>query len=147
MFAVYVTYILDSVWHAILDNFRPVSVWITQLVLFQITAQKFGEKWSSGSYLQLAGLVLLLFGTAVYNANYRFSCFKYEDEEEEELVFGRVLERKNTTLLTQSPFLTSRRFTKTSYSNLLREVSEELHGPNGDQDDDEYNQIESLEET
>lgn len=27
IFAVYVTHFLSSVWHAILDNFRPISVW------------------------------------------------------------------------------------------------------------------------
>ena len=27
IFAIYVTHFLSSVWHAILDNFRPISVW------------------------------------------------------------------------------------------------------------------------
>lgn len=29
----------------------------------------FGEQWTSASYLQLAGLLVLFFGTAVYNGS------------------------------------------------------------------------------
>ena len=33
-FAVLVTFLLNSVWHAILDNFRPITVWVTDLLSF-----------------------------------------------------------------------------------------------------------------
>lgn len=32
--AVLVTFMLNSVWHAILDNFRPITVWGTDLFIF-----------------------------------------------------------------------------------------------------------------
>lgn len=66
--AVLVTYMLDSVWHAILDNFRPVTVWGLDLYIFYFISQAFGEKWTFWSFLQLFGMLILLYGTAVYNA-------------------------------------------------------------------------------
>jgi hypothetical protein len=69
MLAILITYMLNSVWHAILDNFRPVTVWSTDLVLFYcITAGAFGETWSKFSWLQVLGMFVLLYGTAIYNA-------------------------------------------------------------------------------
>ena len=38
IFAILVTHVLDSVWHAILDNFRPISVWGTDLFIFYVIA-------------------------------------------------------------------------------------------------------------
>jgi len=69
-FSVLVTYMMSSVWHAILDNFRPITIWIVQLVLYYyVTDGSFGEAWTLGSYVQLAGMLVLLFGTAVYNGS------------------------------------------------------------------------------
>lgn len=66
--AVLVTFMLDSVWHAILDNFRPVTVWSLDLFIFYFISTSFGETWNPYSYLQLLGMVILLYGTAIYNA-------------------------------------------------------------------------------
>eukprot|EP00965_Chrysotila_dentata_P218977 6190871-Pleurochrysis_carterae.AAC.3 len=33
-FSVLITYMMSSVWHAVLDNFRPVSIWAVQLTLY-----------------------------------------------------------------------------------------------------------------
>lgn len=67
--AVLVTFMLDSVWHAILDNFRPVTVWGVDLFIFYVLTTSFGESWSTAwSWLQLLGMVILLYGTAIYNA-------------------------------------------------------------------------------
>ena len=75
IFAVYLTHLMSSIWHAILDCFRPVSVWGTDLLIFYvITNGTFGEKWGVYSWLELAGMLLLFFGTAVFNGNIRFSC-------------------------------------------------------------------------
>ena len=54
-------------WHAILDNFRPITIWAVQIALYSITDGKHGEAWTRGSYLQLAGLCVMLLGTAIYN--------------------------------------------------------------------------------
>lgn len=68
-FAVLVTFLLNSVWHAILDNFRPITVWMTDLFIFYvIAAEGFGESWTKWSFMQLGGMFVLLYGTAIYNA-------------------------------------------------------------------------------
>lgn len=66
-FSVLVTFMLSSVWHAILDNFRPISIWATQLIIYSMTDGAHGESWGPGSYLQLTGLAVMLLGTAIYN--------------------------------------------------------------------------------
>jgi len=66
-FSVLVTFMLSSVWHAILDNFRPITIWATQLVIYSLTDGAHGEAWTRGSYLQLLGLGVMLLGTAIYN--------------------------------------------------------------------------------
>ena len=64
-----VTLMLDSVWHAILDNFRPATVWMVDLFIFYYVSTSFGEQWNaSWSWLQLVGMITLLYGTAIYNA-------------------------------------------------------------------------------
>lgn len=64
-----VTFMLDSVWHAILDNFRPATVWGTDLFIFYFVTASFGESWNQPwSLLQLLGMAILLYGTAIYNA-------------------------------------------------------------------------------
>jgi hypothetical protein len=71
LFAVLVTYMLNSVWHGILDNFRPVTVWITDLSIFYIFVRgngDFGEPWSKYSWIQVGGMFVLLYGTSIYNA-------------------------------------------------------------------------------
>ena len=70
--AIYVTSYLSSVWHAILDNFRPITIWGLDLFIFYqlIPGSSYGEQWLiPGSYVQLAGLAVLLVGTAIYNGN------------------------------------------------------------------------------
>ena len=61
---------LSSIWHAILDNFRPITVWCTDMFIYYAipTREEFGEPWTGYSWLQAAGMVVLLYGTAVYNA-------------------------------------------------------------------------------
>jgi hypothetical protein len=67
-FAVLVTFLLNSVWHAILDNFRPITVWVADLFIFYCITQALGEEWTVFSWVQVFGMVVLLYGTAVYNA-------------------------------------------------------------------------------
>jgi len=69
--AVYVTKYLSAIWHAILDNFRPVTIWSLDLAIFYFIYpnQGFGEEWVPASWLQLCGLLVLFFGTAIYNGS------------------------------------------------------------------------------
>ena len=57
-------------WHAILDNFRPITVWGTDLFIFYVVTSSgdFGEQWTQWSWIQVGGMFVLLYGTAVYNA-------------------------------------------------------------------------------
>lgn len=68
LFAVLVTFMLNSVWHAVLDNFRPISVWLTDLAIFYLFTKDFGESWTAYSFIQLIGMIVLLYGTSIYNA-------------------------------------------------------------------------------
>jgi hypothetical protein len=68
VFAVLVIFTLSSVWHAILDNFRPITVWALDLLIFYCVNQALGESWTQYSYIQIIGMIVLLYGTAVYNA-------------------------------------------------------------------------------
>lgn len=70
IFSIFVTNYLSSIWHAILDNFRPVSVWGTDLLIYYVfTHGQFGEAWTPYSWLQFSGMCILFFGTAVYNGS------------------------------------------------------------------------------
>jgi len=90
VFAVLITNLLNSIWHAILDNFRPIAVWGTDLVIFYVISQgRYGESWEwPGSYLQFIGMVTLFFGTAVYNGSIPFARWDEvpDDDEEAELL-------------------------------------------------------------
>ena len=71
VFSMLVTHKLSSVWKAILQNIRPASIWLTQLALYYyVTDGAFGEAWLGlASWVQLAGMLMLLLGMAVYNGN------------------------------------------------------------------------------
>ena len=66
VFAALVTFLLNSVWHAILDNFRPITVWVTDLFIFYVIVQTgdLGEPWTKWSFVQLTGMFVLFYGTA-----------------------------------------------------------------------------------
>lgn len=70
LFAVLVTYSLNSVWHAILDNFRPITVWCVDMFIYYCMPglSGHGEPWTPYSWIQLMGMCVLLYGTAIYNA-------------------------------------------------------------------------------
>jgi len=102
-FSVLVTYMMSSVWHAILDNFRPITIWVVQLSLYYVfTGGTYGEAWTSGSYLQLAGMALLLYGTAVYNGSVTFPGMPAET------LLG-LSSTMSTPSLQRSPLLTQNR--------------------------------------
>jgi len=91
-----------QVWHAILDNFRPISIWATQLVIYSFTDGAHGEKWTRGSYLQLAGLGVMLLGTAIYNGTVEIPGMEAEDL----LAKG---DHKASPALSRSPLITGNR--------------------------------------
>ncbi len=120
MLAVLVTFMLNSVWHAILDNFRPITVWGTDLFIFYMITTSFGERWTIWSWVQLAGMFVLLYGTAIYNAPNSgsikldggiLSCFckfDYDDleqkDEEAQPIIGETVAKTEYQSPYQSPF-------------------------------------------
>ncbi|DAZ98480.1 TPA: hypothetical protein N0F65_004917 [Lagenidium giganteum] len=107
VFAVSVTYLLNSIWHAILDNFRPITVWGTDLLFFYVFTQgAFGEAWTVWSWLQLAGMMTLLTGTAVYNGTIKLPGFAYLEPIEESLTPIRTSLDLASTSLSHSPLIT-----------------------------------------
>lgn len=78
-FSVLVTLMLSSVWHAILDNFRPVTIWAFELFLFYgLSSGQHGEEWTVGSWIQLGGMGVLIIGTAIYNGSIKVPGLKRE---------------------------------------------------------------------
>ena len=100
LLAVLVTYMLDSVWHAILDNFRPISVWGVDLALFYVvTSGAFGEAWAyPGSYVQVAALGVLLYGTAVYNGSVKVPGCSYPPDAQQPQLLSPMVVRASPAL-------------------------------------------------
>jgi hypothetical protein len=81
VFALFVTNLFSSIWHVILDNFRPIAVWGTDLVVFYaVTAGRFGEPWTRWSNIEMAGMLLLLLGTAVYHGSVSLPWLDYRGD-------------------------------------------------------------------
>lgn len=105
VFAVLLMYFLDSIWHAILDNCRPISVWGVDLALFYFfTNGHFGEAWTPWSWLQLAGMFVLMIGTAVYNGTIRIRGLDYPIESTDEPLIRTPL-GMTSSMLAQSPLI------------------------------------------
>lgn len=69
VFVTLVTFLLSSIWHTILDNFRPLTIWAFDLFLFYVLSSGvLGEAWKPYSYVQILSFVALVYGTAIYNA-------------------------------------------------------------------------------
>jgi len=108
-FSVLVTFMLSSVWHAILDNFRPITIWMCNLYIFHATDGAHGESWNSGSYLQLLGLGVMLYGTAVYNGSVKLPWSPDGENLLGSELFGGAASRMASPALARSPLLTGAR--------------------------------------
>jgi hypothetical protein len=91
---------LSAIWHAILDSFRPITIWSLGLTIHYFVNPYYGEAWvSPGSSLQLVGLVLLLLGTAIYNGSIPiFAEDEYSSLDEEEVALETELAMGAVTL-------------------------------------------------
>lgn len=140
--AIFITFLLESVWRSILENFRPIAVWGCDLALFYlVTAGAFGEEWVNGSWLEAGGLVVLLIGTATYNGKngLEWPCFEYPPdahEDEEIYLMSPTPDRLASPMVIRSPAMPRKSFTghHTGYDELrddgrnTRAVSVELGG-------------------
>ena len=97
-FSVLVTYMLSSVWHdprqlsTDLDLGRRAS-------MYSATGGAHGEKWTTGSYLQLAGLGIMLLGTAIYNGSIGLPCLP----DQADLLSAD--DERSTAALSRSPLI------------------------------------------
>ena len=108
---IYVTKYLSAIWHAILDNFRPISIWMLDLSLFYyfLPNTAYGEQWMNpGSWVQMGGLAILLFGTAVYNGSVVDCSDGYELVDGDSVSPAATEPAMSSPNLSRSPFLRER---------------------------------------
>ena len=58
--AVYVTKYLSAIWHAILDNFRPITIWVLDLYIYYSLFP------GTGTFSLLSSYPLLLYCTYLH---------------------------------------------------------------------------------
>eukprot|EP00727_Mastigamoeba_balamuthi_P006181 m51a1_g2182 putative solute carrier family 35 member f6-like (427) ;mRNA; f:103548-105167 len=94
-FGLNVTKVLTAVHRTLIDACRSVFVWAWQLMTFYCINERFGEEWTKYSGLQVAGFVLLIIGTVIYNGILKLPFFSYESNEpktEESTISGVPLD-------------------------------------------------------
>ena len=68
---------LSSVHRCLIDACRTVLVWSVDLLLHSLSDGKYGEQWHpTGSWIQLGGFVVLIFGCCLYYKVVRLQCFE-----------------------------------------------------------------------
>ena len=68
---------LSSVHRCLIDACRTILVWTIDLLLHSISGGKYGESWKpTASWVQLAGFVVLVFGSCLYYKVLRLKCFE-----------------------------------------------------------------------
>jgi hypothetical protein len=80
----WINYRFGSVYNSLIATLRPVGVWGIELAAFYSSPgsqlQETGSGWAMPwSLLQLAGMLALFLGTAVFNENVKLrACFRYD---------------------------------------------------------------------
>lgn len=70
IFAILVTFMGNSIWHAILENYRPGAVWAMDLLLYYVlSSHSMGEAWTHWSWMELTGMIAMLIGTGKWEWN------------------------------------------------------------------------------
>eukprot|EP00457_Paulinella_chromatophora_P008099 gb/GEZN01008126.1/.p1 GENE.gb/GEZN01008126.1/~~gb/GEZN01008126.1/.p1 ORF type:complete len:457 (-),score=55.12 gb/GEZN01008126.1/:18-1388(-) len=77
---IWVTQSFSAVHHTLMEGFRTLTVWAVELLLFYAFEQhQYGEAWSRYSWLQLAGFLVMIGGTLVYQGQAVLPCFDYTE--------------------------------------------------------------------
>ena len=67
---------LSSVHRCLIDACRTVLVWSIDLTLYYTTSGHYGEQWNPiGSWIQLAGFIVLITGSVIYYKVWKLDCF------------------------------------------------------------------------
>ena len=82
----------SAVIRTLMEAFRTFLIWMVQFLLFYTLRtnpdtykyRMAGEEWSTGSYVQLAGFILMTWALFGYNKLPQYPCFKYFDDWREE---------------------------------------------------------------
>lgn len=82
----------SAIVRTLMEAFRTFLIWMIQFMIFYgfRTSKELylyrlvGEEWGLGSYVQLAGFVLMTFALLAYNGFPKYPCFTYEDAEDKE---------------------------------------------------------------
>jgi drug/metabolite transporter (DMT)-like permease len=87
MFGMLVTSSSEAVNRTLLESVRTILVWIVMLIAFAAHAG-FGEQWCRWSWLELAGFVIMIGGTIIYNKMVRLPGFTYPGLDASALLSG-----------------------------------------------------------
>jgi energy-converting hydrogenase Eha subunit A len=70
---------LSAVTRTINDAMRTMIIWIVEVFVFYCVSEKFGQKWTTHSYLQLIGFVFLIAGNMINSKVLKLPCLTYEE--------------------------------------------------------------------
>eukprot|EP01106_Pelomyxa_sp_JSP_P000540 TRINITY_DN107_c0_g1_i3.p1 TRINITY_DN107_c0_g1~~TRINITY_DN107_c0_g1_i3.p1 ORF type:complete len:364 (-),score=113.52 TRINITY_DN107_c0_g1_i3:126-1088(-) len=107
MFGMYVTQVFNAVVRTILEALRTACIWVTDLFIYYVISQDFGEYWTNWSYLQLCGFLFLLCGLFVYNRLLMIEGLEYptpaQIKEKEKEIKARLAARKKKKHTIEEP--------------------------------------------
>jgi len=82
VFCIYITFLLSSIYHCVMDGLRPCAVWLTSLGSYYILGLS-GQPWSTICWFELTSMALIFYGTAVYAGQVKLPCLPAEKLGEE----------------------------------------------------------------
>eukprot|EP00461_Guttulinopsis_vulgaris_P002766 UN02767 len=85
VFCIYITFLLSSIYHCVMDNLRPAMCMVFGLI-FYYTWGIVGEPWNARCWFEVVGILLMFLGTSVYGGQIKLpflssSSSKLEDHE------------------------------------------------------------------
>ena len=81
---VFVTKYLSAVYNALATVLTAVVVWLYEIIIFYSVGNGYGQPWTSSSYMQLGGFMLILVSTLMYDKTLKIPLlFSYQPIEEE----------------------------------------------------------------
>ncbi|EES99990.1 Hypothetical protein GSB_22291 [Giardia duodenalis] len=75
----------SSVVRTIFEAIRTAAIWVTDLLIYYLFAPNsvYGESWTTYSWMQLAGFLLLIYSSQVYNGYCKYpKIFRYKFEDD-----------------------------------------------------------------
>lgn len=103
IFCVYITFLLSSIYHCIMDGLRPCAVWLTSLASFYVLGWS-GQPWSTLCWFELTSMILIFYGTAVYSGQVKLPCVKESFDGKE----GENIDEINAIPIRDTPVFSAR---------------------------------------